>query len=85
MEGKAMKTGEQGEAAKVQLPEIGFLKLRQIIGRPGQAAIVPVSKSGWYEGIKAGRYPRPVKLGERAVGWRVEDIRRLVSQIGIER
>jgi hypothetical protein len=83
-----MKTSEQqNEAAKVQLPEIGFLKLRQIIGWPGRiipAPIIPVSKSKWYLGIKTGIYPRPVKFGARAVGWRVEDIRRLVESMGVE-
>jgi predicted DNA-binding transcriptional regulator AlpA len=28
-----------------------------------------------------GRYPKPVKLGERASAWRVEDIRRLVEEL----
>jgi predicted DNA-binding transcriptional regulator AlpA len=84
-----MKTSEQqNKAARVQLPEIGFLKLRQIIGLPKQvipAPIIPVSKSKWYAGVKSGIYPRPVKFGERAVGWRVQDIRQLVESMGVDR
>jgi predicted DNA-binding transcriptional regulator AlpA len=84
-----MKTDEQQNiTARAQLPEIGFLKLRQIIGWPGRiipVPILPVSKSKWYLGIKTGIYPRPVKFGARAVGWRVEDIRRLVESMGGER
>jgi hypothetical protein len=82
-----MKTDEQHEAAAGQMPEIGFLKLRQIIGNKKQKLppIIPVSKSGWYEGMKAGLYPKPVKLGDRAVAWRVSDIRRLVEQMGADR
>ena len=52
------------------LPETGFLRLRQIIGDrktdPPTPAIIPVSKSTWWQGIKTGRYPKPVKLGERS-------------------
>jgi hypothetical protein len=50
------KDEQQNEAARVQLPEIGFLKLRQIIGNKKQKLppIIPVSKSGWYEGIQPG-------------------------------
>lgn len=30
---------------------------------------IPVSRSTWYEGVKQGRYPRGVKLGERLTVW----------------
>jgi hypothetical protein len=64
------------------LPETGFLRLPQIIGNrrttPPQPAIIPVSKSTWWQGVKVGRYPKPVKLGPRTTAWRVEDIRCLI-------
>lgn len=68
-----------------QLPETGFLRLHQIIGNrkanPPIPAIIPVGKSTWWEGIKSGRYPQPVRtLGLRITAWRVEDIRALVTQ-----
>ena len=64
-----------------QLPETGFLRLPQIIGdtKRGIPAVVPVSKSSWWEGCKTGRYPKPVKLGPRTTAWRVSDIRALIS------
>ena len=66
-----------------QLPETGFLRLHQILGNrrtnPPTPAIIPVSKSTWWQGIKTGRYPRPVKLAERCTAWRVEDIRALIE------
>ena len=32
-------------------------------------------KSTWlHERVKAGEFPRPVRLGERAVGWRQSDV-----------
>lgn len=65
------------------LPETGFLRLPQIIGDkktdPPTPAIIPVSKSTWWLGIQKGRYPQPVKLGERCTAWRVEDIRALIE------
>lgn len=63
-----------------QLPESGFLRLPQIIGdiKRGIPAVIPVSKSAWWEGCKTGRYPKPVKLGPRTTAWRVSDIRALI-------
>ena len=64
------------------LPETGFLRLPQIVGdpkaHPPTPALIPVSRSTWWAGVKSGRYPRPVKLGPRITAWRVEDIRRLI-------
>ncbi len=67
-----------------KLPETGFLRLNQIIGNPKAEppipAVIPVSKSTWWEGVKSGRYPKPVKsLGLRITAWRVEDIRALIE------
>jgi predicted DNA-binding transcriptional regulator AlpA len=68
------------------LPETGYLRLHQIIGRPARndrpaiAAIIPVSRSTWWAGVKSGRYPSPTRvLGERITAWRVEDIRGLLD------
>lgn len=62
------------------LPETGYLRLTQIVGdkKAGIPAIIPVSKSTWWQGVKSGRYPAGVKLGPRITAWRVEDIRALV-------
>jgi predicted DNA-binding transcriptional regulator AlpA len=65
------------------LPETGYVRLSQIIGNskadPPIPAIIPVSRSTWLEGVKTGRYPRPVKLGPRVVAWRVSEIRDLIE------
>ena len=67
-----------------QLPEVGFLRLRQIIGDPDAVppipALIPVSKSTWWEGVRTGRYPQPVRsLGRRITAWPVESIRALIA------
>lgn len=68
------------------LPEAGFLRLWQIIGDPKAIppipALIPVSRSTWWAGVKSGRYPQPVRtLGERITAWRVEDIRELIKRL----
>jgi acyl dehydratase len=69
-----------------QLPETGYLRLAQIVGKaatgnsPAIPPIFPISRSTWLAGVRSGRFPQPVKLGERITAWRVEDIRALVQQ-----
>jgi predicted DNA-binding transcriptional regulator AlpA len=69
-----------------QLPEKGFLKLPAIIGdkktTPPIPALIPMSRTSWLDGVKSGKYPKPVKLGERSVAWKVEDIRALIEKLG---
>jgi predicted DNA-binding transcriptional regulator AlpA len=71
-----------GIASIPPLPETGYLRIPQIIGdkKRGIPAIFPVSRSTFYAGIKAGKYPARVKLSERISAWRVEDIRALIER-----
>lgn len=69
-----------------QLPSTGYLRLRDIIGARASKstcsipALVPVSASTWWAGVRAGRYPQPTRaLGQRITAWRVEDIRALIE------
>ena len=69
------------------LPETGYLRLPQIVGKPATEstpaipAIIPVSKSTWWAGVRSGRYPQPTRaLGTRITAWRVEDIRALIER-----
>lgn len=68
------------------LPETGYLRLSQIVGKPATSkapatpALIPISKSSWWAGVRNGRYPKPVKLGKRTTVWRIEDIRSLIGQ-----
>lgn len=58
-----------------------LIRLAQILGdkKRGIEPIVPVSRSGWYVGMKDGRFPQPVRLGPNSVAWRKEDILALVK------
>jgi predicted DNA-binding transcriptional regulator AlpA len=66
------------------IPDVGFLRLRQIVGdkKRGVAAIIPVSRSSWWAGVRSGRYPKPVKLGPGTTAWRISDIRALIERAG---
>ena len=55
------------------LPDTGLIRL------PAVLAVYPVSRSTWWAGVKAGRYPKPVKLAPRITAWRVADIRALID------
>jgi predicted DNA-binding transcriptional regulator AlpA len=54
----------------------GFLRL------PAVLSLIPVSKSTWWAGIQANRFPRPIKLGPRTTAWRAEDIAALIEKMG---
>jgi len=42
--------------------------------RPAVERLTGLSRSTIYAMIAAGEFPRPVRLGKRAVGWRESDI-----------
>ena len=69
-----------------QLPETGYLRIWHVIGDPTTTtptpALIPISRTSWLNGVKSGKYPKPVKLSERTTAWRVEDIRALIVSMG---
>jgi prophage regulatory protein len=56
-----------------ELPQTGLLRVKQVL------RFVPVSRSNWWAGVKAGRFPKPFKLSERVTVWRVADIRKVIE------
>ena len=57
------------------LPQEGFVRLPQVL------RVLGIGKTTFWEGIKAGRFPAPIKLGPRMSVWKVDDIRSLISRI----
>jgi prophage regulatory protein len=55
------------------LPATGYMRQSQLI-----PAIFPFSPATLWRKVKAGSFPKPVKLGPRITAWRVEDIRELL-------
>jgi predicted DNA-binding transcriptional regulator AlpA len=37
-------------------------------------ALTNIGKSSWWAGVKSGKFPKPIKLGERTTRWRLNDI-----------
>ena len=68
-----------------RFPATGFVRLTQIIGNPKAdppiPAVIPVSKSTWWQGVKTGRFPKSVKLSPRTTAWKVEDILQLIETL----
>jgi prophage regulatory protein len=56
------------------LPATGFVRLATIL------AVIPVAKSTWWEGVRTGRFPSPVRNG-RITMWTVESIHELILQM----
>ncbi|HAT2138284.1 TPA: transcriptional regulator [Legionella pneumophila] len=61
----------------------GYLRAKQILGDPSaippMPPIIPVSKSTWWDGVKSGRFPKPIKPSPGITLWKVEDIRKLIE------
>lgn len=58
------------------LPPTGFLRLSTVL------TYIPVSKSAWWDGVRRGRYPQPIKLGPKTTAWKAEDIHELIKSVG---
>lgn len=59
-------------------PQTGFVRLNQIVGPDGP---LPISKSGFWAGVKTGKFPQPRKISPRVTVWRAEDINALLREI----
>lgn len=61
-----------------------LVRLRQIIGDPRAnppiPAIIPVSRSTFYAGIKSGIFPAPEKIGHVSV-WNLEEIHAWIDSL----
>lgn len=58
-----------------QMPENALLRLPSVLFLTG------LPKSTFYARVRAGELPKPVKLGARAVAWRVGDIRKVLEEL----
>lgn len=58
-----------------EIPETGFVRLAQVL------SVIPLGKTSWWEGVKSGRFPKPIKLSPRRTVWRAEDIHALIKNL----
>lgn len=52
-----------------------FLRLRDVL------AILPISRTSFYDGIKLGLYPQPIKLGKRTSVWCEHEIHESIDRM----
>lgn len=45
----------------------------------GIEPLLPIGRSTFLAGVRTGKYPKPVKLGEKTTAWRKADIQKLVE------
>lgn len=57
------------------LPPVSLLRKPQVIARTG------IPKSSWERGVRLGYYPKPIKIGKRAVAWTSTSIDALIYDL----
>lgn len=68
----SMKKVKKREITQHEL-ELRHLRLSQVL------ELVAVGERTWLRWVSAGMAPRPVRLGERAVGWRLSSIKKFLD------
>jgi prophage regulatory protein len=53
----------------------------RLLRLPEVLKIIPVSRSTWYEGVRRGHYPKPVRLSVRTSAWPEASIHRLANKL----
>ncbi len=59
--------------------------MERILRRPAVEAQTGLPRSTIYDKMRAGKFPRPVPLGEKSVGWLESDISKWLAQRIAER
>ena len=49
---------------------------------PEVLSLIPVGRSTFWQGVREGRFPKPVKLGPRTTCWRQSDIVAFIKNAG---
>ncbi|RYD86030.1 MAG: AlpA family phage regulatory protein [Verrucomicrobiaceae bacterium] len=58
------------------MPDTPLLRLPAVI------AVTQLSRSTIYSAIQSGQFPKPVRIGKRAVRWRAEDLAAWRASLG---
>ena len=65
--------------------EAAFLRIVQIIGNPAAdppiPPRIPIGRSTWWQWVRDGKAPKPVKLSTRTTAWRSADIDALIATL----
>ena len=66
------------------LPDSAYVREAQIVqssSRPNSTAPLPFSSPTLWRKVKAGTFPKPIKLSERVTAWNVGEIRAYLANI----
>ncbi|MFO1418516.1 MAG: AlpA family phage regulatory protein [Methylotetracoccus sp.] len=66
---KTRKPGHEAPASLDSIPRTGYLRQEQILG-----TLIPVSSTTLWRWVRAGKFPKPLKLSPRVTAWRASDI-----------
>jgi prophage regulatory protein len=51
-----------------------------LVRLPQVLSVLPIGRTTWFDGVKAGRFPKPCKRG-RSTFWKAGDVRRVLTEI----
>lgn len=63
------------ELAMVRLPATGYVRLPQVL------AVIPIGPTKWWEWVKCGVAPAPIKWGNNISVWAAEEILALIAKL----
>jgi prophage regulatory protein len=66
-----------------QLPNGAYVREAQLVqspSRPDSQAPLPFSAPTLWRKVKAGTFPKPIKLSERVTAWKVEHVRNWLAE-----
>lgn len=69
------------------LPDSAFIRESQLVqspNRPGVPAPLPLSAPTLWGMVKAGTFPKPIKLSERVTAWKVGSVRAWITAQTLE-
>lgn len=60
-----------------------WLRLKDIIGdrQVGIPAIVPISRSHWWQLVKDGKAPALIKLSEKCTVWKLSEVMKFLGEV----
>ena len=57
----------------------------QLLRLPEVLKILRIGRTAFYEGIKLGIYPKPIRLGKRTAVWLYRELKEVIKQAIAER
>jgi prophage regulatory protein len=69
------RTNAKGFPVQAEKSTVTLLRKPQVLARTG------IPKSSWDRGVRQGRYPKPVKIGVRAIAWTSTSIDALICDL----